>query len=218
MSSTRTSNVATACLTAGALLLSAGCASVRPAARAPTTPELSTAPVKRVVQVAYGADATFVVCIEPACPKVTTKTLAQEGMVSVRAFDSASSAVAAGGPTGTPAAVPRPQAIVTFASGASGLTPDAKARLKAALSRYGSANRITVAGRTDNSGSAALNKALALARAAAVRDFLLKQQPALQGSVQVDAQGNCCFAASNESQGGRSRNRRVEVTFWGEGA
>jgi outer membrane protein OmpA-like peptidoglycan-associated protein len=139
-------------------------------------------------------------------------------MVSVGAFEGASSAMAARGPTGVSAAVPPTQVIVTFALGSSGLTPDAKARLKAALSRYGSAGRITVAGRTDSSGSAAVNKALALARAAAVRDFLLKLQPSLQGVVQLDAQGNCCFTASNDSQSGRSLNRRVEVSFWGEGA
>lgn len=218
MSATPTFSVATTCLAAGALLFTAGCASVHPAAQAPTTPQLSTAPVKRVVQVAYGADATFVVCIEPACPKVTPKTIAQEGMVSVGAFEGASSAMAARGPTGVSAAVPPAQVIVTFALGSFGLTPDAKARLKAALSRYGSAGRITVAGRTDSSGSAAVNKALALARAAAVRDFLLKLQPSLQGVVQLDAQGNCCFTASNDSQSGRSLNRRVEVSFWGEGA
>jgi outer membrane protein OmpA-like peptidoglycan-associated protein len=156
--------------------------------------------------------------VEPACSKVTPKTLAQEGMVSVRATDTSSGGFAAGGSTRAPAAGPSPQVIVTFALGSSGLTLDAKAQLKAALARYGSVERIMVAGRTDSSGSAAVNKALALARAAAVRDFLVKQQPALQGIVQVDAQGNCCFTASNDSQRGRSRNRRVEVTFWGEGA
>src|SRR5439155_626821 len=30
----------------------------------------------RLAQLAYGRDATFAVCVEPACPKVTPKTLA----------------------------------------------------------------------------------------------------------------------------------------------
>jgi flagellar motor protein MotB len=36
--------------------------------------------------------------------------------------------------------------------------------------------------------------------------------------VQVEAQGGCCFKAINASEEGRSRNRRVEVSFLGGGA
>jgi outer membrane protein OmpA-like peptidoglycan-associated protein len=113
---------------------------------------------------------------------------------------------------------PTPQVIVTFTSGSAALTSDAKTALKAALAQYGNAEHITVAGRTDSPGSASLNRALARARASAVRNYLVTQMPALQSVVQLDAQGSCCFKAANDNEQGRARNRRVEVTFSGGGA
>ena len=170
----------------------------------------------------YGADATFAVCLEPACPKVTPKTLALQNMAAARASSAANAGVAgtAAWPAtarAEPGASPS-QVVVTFASGSAVLTTGAKAVLSSALARHGAARRITVAGHTDSTGSASLNKALATARAKAVLGFLVVQALSPKPAVEVEAQGACCFTAPNDSEAGRLRNRRVEVTFYGQGA
>ena len=70
-----------------------------------------------------------------------------------------------------------------------------------------------IAGRTDNAGSDAANQAVALARANTVRDYLRAKLPAGGDALLVDAQGSCCFIASNDTPEGRKQNRRVEVVL-----
>ena len=76
-----------------------------------------------------------------------------------------------------------------------------------------STRHITIIGRTDNTGPLAFNDSLALARALAVRDHLLKTYPTLTPALTIKAQGGCCFIAPNDTQAGRTQNRRVEVVF-----
>ena len=47
----------------------------------------------------------------------------------------------------------------------------------------------------------------------AVRDHLRSRHPPLAPAVTLEAQGACCFAASNETPQGRALNRRVEIVF-----
>ena len=54
---------------------------------------------------------------------------------------------------------------------------------------------------------------LATARANVVRDHLRVRYPHLAPAVTLEAQGACCYAASNETPAGRALNRRVEVVF-----
>ena len=58
-----------------------------------------------------------------------------------------------------------------------------------------------------------MNQALALDRAHAVRDHLRVRHPHLSPAGALDAEGACCFAASNETADGRALNRRVEIVF-----
>jgi outer membrane protein OmpA-like peptidoglycan-associated protein len=73
------------------------------------------------------------------------------------------------------------------------------------------ADRIVIAGRTDSIGSDSANQAVALARANAVRDYLRANLAVPDEAFVIDAQGSCCYIASNETPEGRKRNRRVEI-------
>ena len=77
--------------------------------------------------------------------------------------------------------------------------------------------RIVISGRTDSVGPEEFNQQLALARAMAVRNFIRDAVPDLPNVIAIDAKGRCCFIASNDDEGGRSRNRRVEVVFTSSG-
>ena len=46
-----------------------------------------------------------------------------------------------------------------------------------------------------------------------MRDHLRVRHPHLSSAVALDAEGACCFAASNETADGRALNRRVEIVF-----
>ena len=59
----------------------------------------------------------------------------------------------------------------------------------------------------------AFNESLALARALAVRDHLIKKHPTLMPTLSVKARGACCFIAANDTLAGRTQNRRVELVF-----
>jgi hypothetical protein len=74
-------------------------------------------------------------------------------------------------------------------------------------------DRIVISGRTDSVGPDEVNQQLALARALAVRNFIRDAVPDLPNVIAIDAKGRCCFIAPNDDEGGRSRNRRVEVVF-----
>ena len=71
--------------------------------------------------------------------------------------------------------------------------------------------RVTLVGHTDASGSLAANIALSKQRAAAVRSWLIAHYGV--AAAQVDAQGAGYLAprATNLTEAGRTRNRRVEV-------
>lgn len=73
--------------------------------------------------------------------------------------------------------------------------------------------RILVAGHTDNVGNAHRNLALSIARAQAVRDWLIEVSgiPATQFAIQ--GYGDTRPIASNGTPEGRARNRRVEITL-----
>lgn len=106
-----------------------------------------------------------------------------------------------------------PPVMVHFASGSATLSASGKAVLDQALPAARQADRIVIAGRTDNVGSNRTNQALALARARAVRDYLHARLPVRSLTLAIDAQGACCFTASNDMPEGRRQNRRVEIVF-----
>ncbi|SAK55599.1 OmpA family protein [Caballeronia hypogeia] len=114
-----------------------------------------------------------------------------------------------------------PPAVVTldsmslFDSGSARLKPGSTRELVAALDmiRAHHGKRILVAGHTDNAGSAAGNLALSNARAAALRDWLIEASglPATQFAVQ--GYGDTRPIAGNDTEDGRAKNRRVEITL-----
>ncbi len=101
---------------------------------------------------------------------------------------------------------------VLFASGQTVLLPIAQQRLQqvAAMLRDRRGQNIMVDGFTDSRGSASANQALSLARAQAVRDYLVSNGvPADQ--VRAEGLGPDRPVADNSTPEGRADNRRVEI-------
>lgn len=215
-----------ACVTVLTMLLglsSCGLGSLRTEERARTQAAAPIAPAaRRIVQLDAGPAKRFALCTEPACPVPTRKTLA----VVRAAGDLAAPPPSAPSPADPPALAPATHTIpdaakvikaqvlvLHFASDSATLTAAHKAQLADAAAALSRAARILVLGRTDNTGAAGPNEAIALSRAAAVRDHLVRTQPRLTDDIRIDARGLCCYAAPNTTASGRARNRRVELVF-----
>lgn len=91
------------------------------------------------------------------------------------------------------------------------LSTEAQAILDSAVAAVPDATRISVSGRTDNVGPVTANERLAAARARAVHEYLCTRHPRLTPLLQHDAQGSCCYVSPNDTEQGRSLNRRVDV-------
>jgi outer membrane protein OmpA-like peptidoglycan-associated protein len=76
--------------------------------------------------------------------------------------------------------------------------------------------KITLAGHTDGVGTDAYNQPLSERRAAAVKDYLLKQGVANGQRIQSQGFGKTKPIASNETPEGRFQNRRVEILILSE--
>jgi outer membrane protein OmpA-like peptidoglycan-associated protein len=193
-------------------LLCAACAdtvSVEEPSAAPRPVTLMVAQAARttreqIAEVNFGALAHFSVCVQPLCPKVTPKTVS-------------AASVSENTPTAPTLsnsdATASPPLVVYFRSGSAQLDADGRARIRASVDSAAEAAVIVLAARTDNAGPADLNAELARARAQAVGEYYRTVSPALGASFEVDAQPQCCYAATNVDSSGRARNRRVEVSF-----
>lgn len=194
----------------------------------------SPLPTGRIAQMQFGRRAAFAQCVSPACPAVTPKTLAMEPPAGPATLSSSNpgSSLAAGEAFvtsgGAPSSLAAPvatlnsvaaaakstrQVIVHFGFGDASLTATARAQIDEMAGSMPSANRIAINGRTDSVGSPQSNQTLAVARANAVRDHLRARYPHLATAVKPEAQGACCFVASNDTPQGRALNRRVEIAF-----
>ena len=70
--------------------------------------------------------------------------------------------------------------------------------------------RVAIVGHTDSTGTAAVNNPLSVERATSVRDYLVARGvPAVQ--VQTSGRGEAEPVATNDTDAGRARNRRVEI-------
>jgi outer membrane protein OmpA-like peptidoglycan-associated protein len=107
--------------------------------------------------------------------------------------------------------------LLNFAFGSAALTDESRQALRRSLRLARESDRIVISGRTDSVGPEDVNQQLALARAMAVRNFIRDAVPDLPNVIAIDAKGRCCFIAPNDDEGGRSRNRRVEVVFTSSG-
>jgi outer membrane protein OmpA-like peptidoglycan-associated protein len=224
----------TACL----VLSCSSCASLQPVG--PSADGLSPGahpPAKqRLVQFRFGREAAFGVCAEPACPQVTPKTLAAGAALTVPVLlresqpQTLPSIPVSDAPpppslpersdvpvSSAPDDIPTHRVVVNFPFASATLTPATRATLTESIGHARRSEKITISGRTDVVGDIAINEALALSRALAVRNYLRDVAPDLAATIAIDAKGRCCFVASNADVGGRSKNRRVEIAFTSRG-
>lgn len=223
---------------AGTMLLATASCSHRPRTAEASTPTIAAqvrpAPL-RIAQMSFGPNAYFAACAEPACPSPTPKTLPGPAArpVAAAASEVVAQSIAAQAAADSPSAIepvksstvsPRPapsaadtHILLTFAFGSAALTTESRQVLRRSLRLARESDRIVISGRTDSVGPEEVNQQLALARAMAVRNFIRDAVPALPNVIAIDAKGRCCFIASNDDEGGRSLNRRVEVVFTSSG-
>ena len=103
-------------------------------------------------------------------------------------------------------------ADVSFDTGRS----DIKSNFRPVLERFAQtlndnpAATVSIIGHTDSTGSAAINDPLSVDRAARTRDFL-SQRGISPNRINIDGRGEREPIASNDSDSGRARNRRVEI-------
>ena len=190
----------------------------------------------RLVQLHFGREASFGLCAEPACPRVTPKTLAVTAAVTlpVALREAQAPTFAAIQVSDAMRLVSSPQSpeppsppasgdiadhrvVVNFSFASATLTETSKTALSASLGHARKSEAIIISGRTDVVGDAEANEALALSRAVAVRNFFRDLAPDLAAAITIDAKGRCCFVAANADEDGRARNRRVEVVFTARG-
>ena len=101
---------------------------------------------------------------------------------------------------------------ISFPVGQSTITPNFRSVLDnfAQSLQQNPTTTVTIVGHTDASGSAAVNEPLSLQRADAVRDYLVSRGVAAN-RITVDGRGAREPIASNDTDAGRARNRRVEI-------
>ncbi|SFX48697.1 Outer membrane protein OmpA [Janthinobacterium lividum] len=179
--------------------------------------------MQHITQLHYGRQARYGLCIDPACPTRTPKTLARrdahlEEVPQTMIAAASTQRTLAGTPVGTGAAKENDLSDVTelavyFAPGSSRLDRTAQQILQQFLTLVPPASHIRIAGRTDNTGTPALNDAIAHQRATGVERYLRRHLhvPAVQ--FEVGSSGACCYAAANATDTGRQNNRRVELSL-----
>ncbi len=104
--------------------------------------------------------------------------------------------------------------VARFEFDDSTLSPDMKAALDAFATQLKTDNRnvyIEIQGHTDSIGSDAVNLALGLARAEAVRRYLAMQGGIALHRMSVISYGESAPVASNMNRAGRAENRRVTL-------
>ena len=107
------------------------------------------------------------------------------------------------------------QAEVLFGKDSAKLSQAAHARISevAGEIRNQHATQVRVFGFTDNLGSAAHGDVLSKKRANAVQGVLVKELKGVDVTYQVRGYGERYPIASNDTEAGRKKNRRVEISF-----
>ena len=101
---------------------------------------------------------------------------------------------------------------ISFDVGSASIKPELRAVLDpfASSLRNDSAARVVIIGHTDNTGSDAINNPLSLERARTVRDYIVTRG-VTSSRVETAGRGEREPIASNVTEQGRAKNRRVEI-------
>lgn len=102
---------------------------------------------------------------------------------------------------------------IYFDTGKSKLKPESKFQL-AEIAKFLNTDKsakVIIVGHTDNAGSLESNQTLSQQRATAVATALSAEYQIAPGRLLARGVGNLCPVASNASEDGRARNRRVEL-------
>ena len=101
---------------------------------------------------------------------------------------------------------------IAFDSGQAVIRPNFRTSLDnfAQSLQQNPSSTVTIIGHTDSTGSPAVNEPLSLQRADATRDYLVTRGVA-SNRFQIDGRGAREPVASNDTEAGRARNRRVEI-------
>ncbi|MFH0810119.1 MAG: OmpA family protein [Pseudomonadota bacterium] len=120
-------------------------------------------------------------------------------------------------PPAEPVVVRRPatqvearEITIHFSLNSAALSPKAKGTLSAHSNELSHAEDVTIAGYTCSLGTKDVNDRLAGARAASVATYL---EAAGVSVTAVSGHGRCRYAAPNDTEDGRARNRRAEVRY-----
>ncbi len=101
---------------------------------------------------------------------------------------------------------------ISFDTGSASIKPELRAVLDpfASSLRGDPSARVVIIGHTDNTGSDAVNNPLSLERAHSVRDYIVTRGVS-SSRVDTAGRGERDPIASNASESGRAKNRRVEI-------
>lgn len=101
---------------------------------------------------------------------------------------------------------------IAFDSGQAVIRPNFRTSLDnfAQSLQQNPSSTVTIIGHTDSTGSPAVNEPLSLQRADATRDYLVTRG-VTPNRFQIDGRGAREPIASNDTEAGRARNRRVEI-------
>lgn len=218
-----------------AALLASSCSLLQHSQQQTSSLAQTTQPAPHLAQMNFGHQAEFSLCTPPACPAITPKTLAPllphaalpdprptaatSTLSAGEEIIPASPGTTTGSPSPTrPTASPLSKTVtVHFRFGDASLSTADKVTLDSAVAAAPDAKYIVISGRTDSIGPVSVNQLLATARARTVTDYLRTQHPHLAPVLNIDAQGACCYVAPNDTESGRSLNRRVDVLFSSDG-
>jgi len=104
---------------------------------------------------------------------------------------------------------------LSFASGSAEIRPDnfsLLTKVQRVIREFPEA-AVTVEGHTDSQGNEAMNQELSRRRAIAIREYLLSNIAMSADRITAVGYGESRPVAPNETEGGRARNRRIEITL-----